>query len=181
VNPGGVCPLTLAQAGDFHMTTILCYSRNRSTNVEQVDDKILISTCSLQDTLTEAFVRIHIQFPELMILQAEGAFIRTASAKEVPVDDALEKIKGVRIGAGMKKIIRGLLREVTSNEELPYLIEEACHAVILAFTKDALSMAPKGKAKSTEFFKNMVKKNIRLYKGCAAFSPGSPLVEGLDL
>ena len=163
------------------MTTILCYSRSRSTSVEQVDEETLISTCSLQDTLSEAFVRIRVQFPELMILQAEGKFIRTASGEDIPVDAALEKIKGVRIGAGMKKIIRGLMREVTNNEELPYLLEECCHAVILAFTKDALALAPKEDAQSTEFFKKMVKENIRLYNGCAAFAPGSPLVEGLDI
>jgi len=163
------------------MTTILCYSRSRSTSVEQVDEETLISTCSLQDTLSEAFVRIRVQFPELMILHAEGKFIRTASGEDIPVDAALEKVKGVRIGAGMKKIIRGLMREVTNNEELPYLLEECCHAVILAFTKDALALAPKEDAQSTEFFQKMVKENIRLYNGCAAFAPGSPLVEGLDL
>jgi len=163
------------------MTTILCYSRNRATSVEQVDDQTLISTCSLQDTLTEAYVRIRVQFPELVILDAVGKFIRTADGEAVPMAAALEKIKDVRIGAGMKKIIRGLISEVTDNAELPYLIEECCHAVILAFTKDALALAPKGKDKSTEFFKNMVKENIRLYNGCAAFAPGSPLVEGIEV
>ena len=163
------------------MTTILCYSRNRATSIEQVDDQTLISTCSLQDTLTEAVVRIRVQFPELLILSAEGKFIRTAGSDSIPMQAALEKIKGVRIGAGMKKIIRGLISEVTDNAELPYLIEECCHAVILAFTKDALMLAPKGKAKSTAFFKKMVKENIRLYNGCAAFAPGSPLVDGIEI
>ena len=163
------------------MTTILSYSRNRSTSVEQVDDQTLVSTCSLQDTLTEANVRVRIQFPELTILSAEGSFKRTADGLAVPVTEALERIKGVRIGAGMKKIIRGLIGEVTDNAELPYLIEECCHAVILAFTKDALALAPKENAKSTEFFKKMVKENIRLHNSCAAFAAGSPLVEGLDI
>ncbi len=163
------------------MTTILNYSRNRSTSVEQVDDQTLVSTCSLQDTLTDAFVRVRIQFPELTILSAEGKFNRTADGQSVPASEALAKIKGVRIGAGMKKIIRGLISEVTDNAELPYLIEESCHAVILAFTKDALALAPKGNAKSTEFFKKMVQENIRLHNSCAAFAPGSPLVEGIDI
>ena len=163
------------------MTTILCYSRNRSTSVEQIDDETLVSTCTLQDTLTEAFVRIHIRFPELKILHAEGKFIRHGGDEDINVEAALEKIKGVRIGAGMKKIIRGLTGEVTTCQELPLLIEEACHGVILAFTKDALAIAPKGFTPSTDFFKTMVKENIRLYNSCAAFAPGSPLVEGLDL
>jgi hypothetical protein len=163
------------------MTTILCYSRNRSTSVEQIDDETLVSTCTLRDTLTEAFVRIQIRFPELKILHAQGKFIRSGVDEDIHMEAALEKIKGVRIGAGMKKIIRGLTGEVTTNQELPLLIEEACHGVILAFTKDALALAPKGFKPSTDFFKTMVKENIRLYNSCAAFAPGSPLVEGLDL
>ena len=163
------------------MTTILCYSRNRSTSVEQLDDQTLVSTCTLQDTLTEAFVRIHIRFPELKILHAEGKFTRSGGGEDIHVGEALEKIKGVRIGAGMKKIIRGLTGEVTTSQELPLLIEEACHGVILAFTKDALALAPKGFKPSTDFFKTMVKENIRLYNSCAAFAPGSPLVEELDI
>jgi hypothetical protein len=163
------------------MTTILSYSRNRSTSVEQVDDQTLVSTCSLQDTLTEAVVRVRIQFPELTILSAEGTFNRTADGEAVPASEALEKISGVRIGSGMKKIIRGLISEVTDNAELPYLVEECCQAVILAFTKDALAMAPKGKEKSTEFFKKMVQENIRLHNSCAAFAPGSPLVDGIEI
>ena len=163
------------------MTTILCYSRNRSTSVEQLDNETLISTCTLQDTLTEAFVRIHIRFPELKILQAEGKFNRSGRDECVHVAEALQKIKGVRIGAGMKKIIRGLTGEVTTCQELPLLIEEACHGVILAFTKDALALAPKGVTPSIQFFKKMVQENIRLYNRCAAFAPPSPLVEGLDI
>ena len=163
------------------MTTILCYSRNRSTSVEQLDDETLVSTCTLQDSLTEAFVRIHIRFPELKILQAEGNFNRSGRDECIGVAKALEKIKGVRIGAGMKKIIRGLTGEVSTCQELPLLIEEACHGVILAFTKDALALAPKEVTPSSVFFRKMVQENIRLYNRCAAFAPPSPLVEGIDL
>jgi hypothetical protein len=163
------------------MTTLLCYSRNRSTSVEQIDDETLVSTCTLHDTLTEAFVRIHIRFPELKILQAEGEFIRSDRGECIRIAEALKKIKGVRIGAGMKKIVRGLTGEVTTCRELPLLIEEACHGVILAFTKDALALAPKGVTPSTEFFRKMVQENIRLYNRCAAFAPPSPLVEGLEI
>ena len=163
------------------MTTLLCYSRSRSTSVEQIDDETLVSTCTLQDTLTEAFVRIHIRFPELKILHAEGEFIRSGQNACIHAEAAFEKIKGVRIGAGMKKIIRGLTGEITTCRELPFLIEECCHGVILAFTKDTLALAPKEEALSMDFFKTMVKENIRLYNRCAAFAPPSPLVEGLDL
>jgi len=163
------------------MTTILCYSRNRSTSVEQIDPETMVSTCCLQDSLTEAFVRVRVRFPELKILDAEGKFVRTNANVKIPIEEVLHKIKGVRIGAGMKKIIRGLAGEVTECAEVPNLIEECCHGVILAFTKDALALAPKREVAETEFFKQMVKENIRLYNRCAAFAPGSPLVEGLEL
>ena len=149
------------------MTTILCYSRNRSTSVEQLDDETLVSTCTLQDTLTEAYVRIHIRFPELKILQAEGKFIRSGRDECIRTAEALEKIKGVRIGAGMKKIIRGLTGEVTTCEELPLLIEEACHGVILAFTKDASgSGSQRGHAINRIFQKNGAGKYPALQSLC---------------
>ena len=162
------------------MTTILCYARNRATNVEQIDAQTLISTCRLQDSLTDAFIRIRVRLPELEIIRAEGHFIRSHRAECTRIEPALEKMKGVRIGAGMKKIIRGLTGEISDCQELPFLIEECCHGVILAFTKDALALVPKEMEKSKAFFKKMVKENIRLYNRCAAFAPGSPLVEGLD-
>jgi len=60
------------------------------------------------------------------------------------------------------------------------LVEECCHAVILAFTKDMLTLVPEELALEKDFFANMVKENIRLYNSCAAFAPGSPIVEGID-
>ena len=162
------------------MTTTLSFSRNRCTNVEIVDDQSLIATCFLQDSLTEAFVRIKVKLPELEIINAQGKFIRTHRAEVTDVAAALDKIAGVRIGAGMKKIIRGLIGEVTDCQALPVLIEEACHGVILAFTKDMLALVPQEAEQEKEFFTRMVKENIRLYNRCAAFAPGSPLVEGID-
>jgi len=162
------------------MTTTLCFSRNRCTNVEIVDAQTMTATCSLQDSLTEAFVRIKVQLPELEIVSAKGKFIRTHREECIEVAQALSKIAGVRIGAGMKKIIRGLTGEVTDCQELPLLVEEACHGVILAFTKDMLELVPKEAEQEKDFFTQMVKKNIRLYNSCAAFAPGSPLVEGID-
>ena len=162
------------------MTTPLCFSRNRCTNVELIDAQTMIATCALQDSLTEAFVRISVRLPELEIIHAEGKFLRAPGADCADVPAALDKIAGVRIGAGMKKIIRGLIGDITDCQALPVLVEEACHGVILAFTKDMLAHVPKEIEQEKEFFTRMVKENIRLYNRCAAFAPGSPLVEGID-
>jgi hypothetical protein len=162
------------------MPNILYYSRIRSTNVEQIDDQELVSTCHLHDSMQDAWVRIHVRLPELEILSAEGKFARFGHQDCERIGEALEQMKGVRIGAGIKKIIRGLTAETTTCAELPVLVEECCHSVILSFTKEALKDAPRKEEQSREYFKQMLKKNIRLYNSCAVFSPGSPLVEGVE-
>ena len=162
------------------MPNILCYSRSRTTSVEQIDEQTLLSTCHLDDSLKHAWIRIYVRLPELEITRAEGTFQRSYQDDCLDIEAALEKLPGVRIGAGIKKIIRGLTGEVSPCKELPVLIEECCHSVILTFTKDALKEAPKKEAQSRDYFKNMLKKNIRLYNSCAVFAPGSPLVEGIE-
>ncbi|MCG6909529.1 MAG: DUF2889 domain-containing protein [Deltaproteobacteria bacterium] len=162
------------------MPKMPCYSRNRATSVEQIDATTLTSTCRLQDSFTDAHVTIHVRLPELEIIAADGAFSRISHETCRGAEEALEKVVGVRIGAGMKKIIRGLVGEVTDCGELAVLVEECCHAVILAFTKEMLGQVPEELKKEKDFFANMVKENIRLYNSCAAFAPGSPIVEGID-
>lgn len=162
------------------MANLLCYSRNRATSVEPLDDATLVSTCRLQDSLTDAKVTLSIRLPELEIIQAEGTLRRRGRKACRGVERALNKVVGVRIGAGMKKIIRGLVAEATDCMEVAVLVEECCHAVILAFTKDMLGQVPEELTKEKDFFANMVKENIRLYNSCAAFAPGSPIVEGID-
>ena len=162
------------------MANLLCYSRNRSTSVEQIDDSTLVCTCRLQDSLTDAEVTVSIRFPELEIIAAEGRFSRSSRGTCADAESAIAKVVGVRIGAGMKKIIRGLVNEATDCMEVAVLVEECCHAVILAFTKDMLASVPEELALEKDFFTNMVKENIRLYNSCAAFAPGSPIVDGID-
>jgi len=83
----------------------------------------------------------------------------------------------------MLKIIKGLAGEETECSQLIFMIEECCNGVILAFTKETILSIPSPKegTESKEFYAEMVRKNVRLYNRCAAFAPGSPLVEGIDL
>jgi len=80
----------------------------------------------------------------------------------------------------MLEIIKGLLGESTECKELIFMVQECCHGVILSLTKDILLKAPEDLEGKTEFFSEMVRKNIRLYNRCAAFAHGSHLVEGLE-
>ena len=162
------------------MPNLLCFSRNRCTSVEQIDDHTIKSSCRLQDTLTDAFVEIWVRLPDLEIVDAEGEFLRFSQKECTNPKKALQKVIGVRIGPGMLKIIKGMIGEVTHCKELAFMVEECCNGVILAFTKDTLVHCPKDEDQKREYFANMVRDNIRLYNRCAAFAPGSSIVRGID-
>ena len=163
------------------MTNILTFSRNRSTSVEQVDDQTMRATCRLQDTLTDAHVEIMVKLPDLEIVSVKGEVLRSYQEECLDQTDSLQKAVGVRVGPGMLKIIKGLIGEGTDCKQLVFMVEECCHGIILSFTKDVLLNPPEEKAKENEYYQKMVRENIRLYNRCAAFAPGSPLVEGIEL
>jgi len=158
------------------------YFRNRCTSVEVLDDNTLRSSCRLQDTLTDAYVEIMAKLPEMEITDVSGHLTRTYQDEcRTFQSDDLKKVIGVRIGPGMLKIIKGLLGEATECKQLSFMVEECCHGVILSLNKDMLMpLAKSGVEPTKELFAAMVKENIRLYNRCAAFAPGSPIVEGIE-
>jgi hypothetical protein len=159
---------------------ILSFSRNRHTSVEQIDDTTLRAVCRLQDSLTDARVEISVTLPDLEIVDVGGEVVRSPGNIDDDVEARLRKVNGVRIGPGMKKIIKGLLGKSRIEKQLGFMVLECCDGVILTFTKDVLIKAPKEKEAEIAFFEKMVKDNPRLYKSCAALSPGSPLVDGIE-
>lgn len=162
------------------MPDILIFSRIRSTFVEPVEENRLRAVCQLNDTLTEATVEVLVKIPELEIVDAKAGIVRAVSRPKEDETQLAKKVIGIRIGPGMKKIIRGLIGEGDETKQLAFMIEECCNAVILSFTKDVLLQRPEDKRGKRDFYRNMVKENIRLYNRCAAFAPGSPLVEGIE-
>jgi hypothetical protein len=163
------------------MANLLQYSRNRCTSVEQLDENTLRSVCRLQDTLTDARVEITVRLPDLEITGVTSEVRRTYQEECRDASQALQKVIGVRIGAGMLKIIKGLVGKHTDCGQLIFMVEECCHGVILTFTKETLVSTPRPKEieEAKAFYAAMVKKNVRLYNRCAAFAPGSSLVEGI--
>ena len=162
------------------MAEILCFSRNRNTIVEQIDETTMRASCSLRDTLTDARVEIVVTLPDLEITDAKGELRRSAGEVDPGAVQSLKKVVGVRIGPGMRKIIKGLLGKSEIEKQLGFMLEECCDGVILTFTKDVLKNAPRGGSKEREFFENMVRNNPRMYNSCAALAPGSPLVDGIE-
>ena len=161
------------------MPHLLDFSRNRRTEVEQIDGTTFRSRCRVQDNLTDAVVEIIAQLPNLEITHAKAEVNRSPRRECVDNVSAMEKAVGIRIGAGMSEIIQGTLSQSVACEELVFMLEECCHGVILALTRDELEKSPADPEGKHAYFSEMVRKNIRLYNRCAAFAPGSSLVEGL--
>lgn len=162
------------------MPQLLCFSRIRRTQVEKIDDTTLKVNCTLKDTLTDAFVEVTAKLPDLVITSIEGRVNRSPRKICENGSENLQRAVGVRIGAGMTEIINGSLRQAVPCQELIFMLEECCHGVILSLTRDVLAEAPSDDAGKHEFFCKMVRKNVRLYNRCAAFAPGSSLVEGME-
>ena len=162
------------------MANILCFSRNRCTAVEQMDEQTMRSSCYLQDPLREASVEILVKLPDLEITSAGGKMMRSVGGEKIDVDESLQKVVGIRIGPGLRKILRGVMGESAIHKHLTFMVEECCNGVILAFTKEVLLSARLDQWKEKEYFENRVRTNPRLYNSCAALAPGSPLMEGIE-
>lgn len=162
------------------MPDLLYYSRSRCTSVEQLDARTVRSSCHLEDTLTEGIVEIVVRVPDLEITDAKARIRRRDLEESLERYEPICKVIGIRVGAGMLKMIKGLLGEEGGCAQLAFMVEECCQGVILSFTKDVLKDVPKEETKKREYYRNMVKENVRLYNRCAAFAPGSPLVEGIE-
>ena len=148
--------------------------------MEQPDAETMVSSCRLQDTLTDLRVVIHVKTPHLEITNIEGKIRRSSEPEDPHIHETLRKVIGVRVGPGIKKIVTGLMGTGAIEKKLVFMIGECCNGIILSFTKQVLLSVPENKEKEREYFANMVKNSPRLYNSCAALSPESPLMEGIE-
>ena len=162
------------------MADILCFSRNNAITVEQPDKETLISSCRLQDTFIDLLVVIRVKTPDLEITDIQAEIRRSSEAEDPHIQVTLKRVIGVRVGPGIKKIVKGLIGKSATEKKLVFMIGECCNGIILSFTKQVLSTAPDDRETEKKFFANMVKNSPRLYNSCAALSPESPLMEGVE-
>lgn len=155
------------------------FSRNRATSVDALDDGGLTATSRLVDTVNDMEVSIRVKIPEMEISGLETVVRRCLDPQEETVGQELTKLVGVRVGPGMTKIFKGLVSDAAVDSQLLFMVEEACHGVILNFTREMASQLPDDEELGEDIFRQMVQSNTRLYNRCAAYGPGSPLVEGI--
>ena len=103
---------------------MLCFSRNRCTKVEQIDEHTLKASCRLQDTVTDCSVQILVKLPDLEISKIEAESGREGMRPGSQEMLRLEKVIGVRIGPGVLKIIKGLIGHENRLKQLAFMVEE---------------------------------------------------------
>jgi hypothetical protein len=156
--------------------------RNKVVEVEPLTESILSVSWRLVDTLTEAEIRMKVKLPDLEITEAEARMERFPHLECAQAQGFIQKMIGVRVGPGLRKIVQGLIGGSSGCPELAEGVLEGCNAVILHFTTPPLKAVEKGNEEERlKGLQDMVKSNPRLVRSCIAFADDSPIMEGLGL
>jgi hypothetical protein len=159
---------------------MLRFLRNKVVEVEPQPDGSIAVSWRLTDDLLHAEVNIRVQLPDLEIVEAEAALDRLVPDAWSGASELIKKIEGVRIGAGLRKIVRGLVGGPQGCPVVDQAVLESANAVILHFTRPGLQVGEDlNHDEKLAFLKEMVKSNPRLVRSCVAFQDDSPIMQGL--
>ena len=157
------------------------FLRNKVVEVSPLSDGSLAVSWRLTDDLLKAEVNLTIQPPDLEIVQAQARLDRLVSRNWSTASDLIKKIEGVRVGAGLRKIVHGMLGGSSGCSVLVHAVLESANAVILHFTRPVVQVGEclEGAAKLANL-REMVKSNPRLVRSCVVFQDDSPIMQGLE-
>jgi hypothetical protein len=159
---------------------ILRFLRNKVVEVEPQPDESIAVSWRLTDDLLMAEVKIRVQLPDLEIVEATATLGRLVPGAWSAAPALIKKIEGVRIGAGLRKIVQGLLDGPQGCPVLAQAILESANAVILHFTRPGLQAGERlDDDEKLTFLRDMIKNNPRLVRSCVAFQDDSPIMQGL--
>jgi len=156
------------------------FLRNKVVDVTPLSDGSLAVCWRLTDDLLKAEVNLKIQPPDLEILQAEAVLDRLVPQAWSTAPEIIKKIEGVRVGAGLRKIVQGLLGGPSGCSVLAHAVLESANAVILHFTRPVVQAGENlVGAEKLANLREMIKNNPRLVRSCVAFQDDSPIMQGL--
>ncbi len=157
------------------------FLRNKVVEVSSQADGRLAVSWRQTDDLLKADVNICVQLPDLEIVEASAELSRLVPRPWSKAAKLIKKVEGVRVGAGLRKIVQGLLGGAQGCPLLVHAVLECANAVILHFTRPVLQVSEslEGDAMLASL-KEMVKNNPRLVRSCVAFQDDSPIMLGMD-
>jgi len=159
---------------------ILRFLRNKVVEVEPQPDGIIAVSWRLTDDLLTAEINLKVQLPDLEIVKAEASLGRLVPRAWSAAPGLIKKIEGVRVGAGLRKIVQGLLGGPQGCPVLAQAVLESANAIILNFTRPVVQAGEQlGDGEKLNFLRDMVKDNPRLVRSCIAFQDDSPIMQGL--
>ena len=157
------------------------FLRNKVVEVSPQSDGSISVAWRQTDDLLKAEVNIIVQPPDLEIIAASATLDRLVPRAWSNAEELIKKIEGVRVGAGLRKIVQGLLGGPQGCPLLVYAVLESANAVILHFTRPFLQISETLEGdEMLASLKEMVKNNPRLVRSCVAFQDDSPIMQGLD-
>ena len=158
----------------------LAFMRNKVMEVEPLSGGMLSVSWRLVDSLTEAEIRMKFQPPDLEIKEAEARLERCPHPECSEAPKLIQKVIGVRVGPGLRKIVQGVMGGSSGCAELAEGVLECCNAVILHFTVPQIQANEKGTEEERRMrYQEMLRTNPRLVRSCVAFDDDSPLMAGL--
>ena len=156
------------------------FLRNKVVEVEPQPDGSIAVSWRLTDDLLKAEVDIKVKLPDLEIVEAEANLDRLVPNIWSGAPELIKKIEGVRIGAGLRKIVQGLLGGPQGCSALVQAVLESANAVILHFTRPGLQMGENlNDDDQLAFLRDMIDNNPRLVRSCVAFQDDSPIMKDL--
>jgi hypothetical protein len=158
------------------------FLRNKVVEVTPQAEGSLKVSWRLTDDLLKAEVSLTVQPPDLEIVEAEAELERLVPRQWASAPQLIKKIEGVRVGAGLRKITRGLLGGPDGCPILVNAVLESANAVILHFTRPVLQAGESLEGEEAlAFLREMIKNNPRLVRSCVSFQDNSPIMQGMDV
>jgi hypothetical protein len=158
------------------------FLRNKVVEAEPLSDGSLAVSWQLTDDLLKAEVSLKVHPPDLESVVAEAKLTRLPPKEGLSAPELIKKIEGVRIGPGLRKIVRGLLGGPGGSPVLVDAVLESSNAVILHFTRPGIQVMERLEDdEKLALTREMLKSNPRLVRSCIAFQDDSPIMQGLDL
>ena len=156
------------------------FLRNKVVEVVPLSGGRLAVSWRLTDDLLSAEVNLKVQPPDLEIVEAEANLTRIVPRDWSFAAESIKRIEGVRIGAGLRKIVQGLLGGANGCPVLVQAVLESANAVILHFTRPVLQAGEylEGEEKMADL-RNLVQNNPRLIRSCVAFQDDSPIMRSI--
>ena len=156
----------------------LGYIRNKHFGVEHLEDGKIRVRIHVEETVCSASMEVVARLPDLEIISIEAQMARPLHEPCKAAVSMVERLKGLRIGPGLRKIAEGLIGGPKGCRTLVDLFIESCDGVILSFTLPQIERQQKGTDEERrKAHREMLKTNPRLIRSCVAFADDSPLME----